>query len=131
VSGGLVGKAIGVDPPIVLVEGAQQLVIVEVDEAQDSVSQNMHQAIAPRMLDHLEGELRRTRRDLLPVVLANNLVSQLLGTLLEEAVTPHLGAMASKSRGQLHQVALKNKHVLVGADLTVCSRSVQLHKILR
>jgi hypothetical protein len=33
VSGGLVGKAVGVDPPIVLVAGAQQLVVVEVDEA--------------------------------------------------------------------------------------------------
>jgi hypothetical protein len=33
VCGGLVGKAIGVDPPVVLVAGAQQLVVVEVDEA--------------------------------------------------------------------------------------------------
>jgi hypothetical protein len=32
VSGGLVGKAIGVDPPLVLVASTQQLVIVEVDE---------------------------------------------------------------------------------------------------
>jgi hypothetical protein len=39
VSGGLVGKAVGVDPPIVLVAGAQQLVVVEVDKARDVVSQ--------------------------------------------------------------------------------------------
>jgi hypothetical protein len=31
---------------------------VEVDEAQDGVTQNVHQAIAPVALDHLEGELR-------------------------------------------------------------------------
>jgi hypothetical protein len=63
VSCGLVGKAIGVDPPIVLVAGAQQLVVVEVDEARDDVSQNTHQAIAPSALNHLEGELLRSRRD--------------------------------------------------------------------
>jgi hypothetical protein len=33
VRGSLVGKAIGVDPPIVLVAGTKQLVVVEVDEA--------------------------------------------------------------------------------------------------
>jgi hypothetical protein len=31
---------------------------VEVDEAQDGMTQNAHQAIAPIALDHLEGELR-------------------------------------------------------------------------
>jgi hypothetical protein len=131
VSGGLERKALRVDPSVVLIMNAQQLVVVEVDEARDSVSQNTHQAIAPSTLNHLEGEPLGNRRDLLPADLADNLVSQLPGTLLEEAVTPHLGARASKSRGQLHQVALKNKHVLVGTDLTVCSRSVYLHKILR
>jgi hypothetical protein len=130
-NGGLVRKAIGVDPSVVLVTSAQQLVVVEVDEARDGVSQNTHQAIVPSTLNHLEGELLRSQRDLLPMDLADNLVSQLPGTLLEEAVTPHLGARASKSRGQLHQVALENKHVLVGTDLTVCSRSVHLHIILR
>jgi hypothetical protein len=130
-NGGLERKAIGVDPSVVLLMSAQQLVIVEVDEARDSVSQNTHQAIAPSTLNHLEGELLRSRWDLLLADLANNLVSQLPGTLLEEAVTPHLGAWASKSRGQVHQVTLENKHALVGTDLTVCSRSVHLHKILR
>jgi hypothetical protein len=33
VSGGLVGKAVGIDPPVVLIASAQQLVVVEVDEA--------------------------------------------------------------------------------------------------
>jgi hypothetical protein len=37
-NGGLVRKAIGVDPPVVLVASAQQLIVVEVDEARDSVS---------------------------------------------------------------------------------------------
>jgi hypothetical protein len=41
-NGGLVRKAIGVDPSIVLVMSAQQLVVVEVDEARDGVSQNTH-----------------------------------------------------------------------------------------
>jgi hypothetical protein len=63
--------------------------------------------------------------------LANNLVCQLLGTLLEETVTSDLQMQASKTHGQLHQVALKDEHVLVGTDQTVCSRSVHLHKILR
>jgi hypothetical protein len=58
VRGGLVGKAIRVDPPIVLVAGTKQLVVVEVDEARDGVTQNAHQAIAPVVLDHLKGELR-------------------------------------------------------------------------
>jgi hypothetical protein len=58
VHGSLVGKAIGVDPTVVLVAGTKYLVIVEVDEARDGVSQNTHQAIAPVALDHLEGELR-------------------------------------------------------------------------
>jgi hypothetical protein len=131
VSGGLVGKAIGVDPPVVLVESAQQLVVVEVDEARDSVSQNTHKSIAPSALDHLEGELLRSRRDLLPADLANDLVRQLSGTLLEETVTSDLRTRASETRDQLHQVALKDEHVLVGTNLTVCSRSVHLHKILR
>jgi hypothetical protein len=101
---------------------------VEVDEARDGVSQNTHQAIAPSALNHLEGELLRSRRDLLPADLANNLVSQLPGTLLEETVTSDLRTRASETRDQLHQVALKDEHVLVGTDLTVCSRSVHLHK---
>jgi hypothetical protein len=45
---------------------------VEVDEARDSVLQDTHKSIAPRALDHLEGELLRSRRDLLPVDLAND-----------------------------------------------------------
>jgi hypothetical protein len=36
VSGGLERKAIGVDPSVVLIASAQQLIIVEVDEARDS-----------------------------------------------------------------------------------------------
>jgi hypothetical protein len=131
VSGSLVGKAVGVDPPIVLIASAQQLVVVEVDEARDSVSQNMHTSIAPSALAHLEGELLRSRRDLLPADLANDLVRQLSGTLLEETVTSDLWMRASETRNQLHQVALKDEHVLVGTNLTVCSRSVHLHKILR
>jgi hypothetical protein len=130
-NGVLERKALGVDPSVVLVTSAQQLVIVEVDEARDSKSQNTHQAIAPSTLNHLKGELLRSRWDLSPADLVDNLVSQLPGTLLEEAITPHLGAWASKSRGQLHQVTLENEHVLMGADLKVCSRSVHLHKILR
>jgi hypothetical protein len=42
VNGGLERKAIGVDLSVVLVSSAQLLVIVEVDEARDSMSQNMH-----------------------------------------------------------------------------------------
>jgi hypothetical protein len=131
VSSGLVGKAIGIDPPVVLVVCTQQLVVVEVDEVRDSMSQNMHQSITPGTLNHLEGEPLTNRRDLLPADLADNLVSQLSGTLLEEAVTTHLGTRASETRSQLHQVALKDEHVLVGTNLTVCSRSVHLHKVLR
>jgi hypothetical protein len=131
VSGGLVGKAVGVNTPVVLVAGTQQLVIVEVDEARDSVSQNTHKSIAPSALNHLEGELLRSRRDLLPADLANDLVCQLSGTLLEETVTSNLQTLASKTRNQLHQVLLKDEHVLVGTNLTVCSRSVHLHKILK
>jgi hypothetical protein len=102
VSGGLERKALRVDPPVVLVTSAQQLVVVEVDEARDSVPQDTHQAIAPSTLDHLEGELLRSGRDLSPTDLADNLESQLPGTLLEEAATSHLGMRASKTRGQLH-----------------------------
>jgi hypothetical protein len=131
VSGSLERKDLRVDPSVVLVTSAQQLVIVEVDEVRESVLQDTHQAIVPSTLDHLEGELLGSGQDLSPVDLADNLVSQLPGTLLKEAKTSHLGTRASKTRDQLHQVALENKHVLVGADLTVCSRSVHLHKILR
>jgi hypothetical protein len=131
VDGGLVRKTVRVNSPAVLVASAEKLVVVEVDKARDSVSQNTHESIAPIALDHLKGELRRSRRDLLPADLANDPVRQLSGTLLEQTVTPHLGARASEARGQLHQVALKDKHVLVGTNLTVCSRSVHLHKILR
>jgi hypothetical protein len=56
VSGGLERKAIGVDPPVVLVVSPQQLVVVEMDEVRDSVSQNTHQSIAPSTLNNLEGE---------------------------------------------------------------------------
>jgi hypothetical protein len=59
------------------------------------------------------------------------LESQILGALVEEAVASHLGARASKTESQLHEVALKTKYVLVGTDLTVCSGSIHLHKILR
>jgi hypothetical protein len=83
------------------------------------------------MLDHLKGELLRSGQNLSPADLADNLEIQLPGTLLKEAETPHLGTRAFETRGQLHQVELKDEHVLVGADLTVCSRSVHLHKILR
>jgi hypothetical protein len=83
------------------------------------------------MLNHLKGEPLRNWRNLLPADLADNLVSQLPGTLLEEAVTSNLRTRASESCGQLHQVALKDEHVLMGTDLTVCSRSVHLHQILR
>jgi hypothetical protein len=62
------------------------------------------------------------------VDLANNLVSQLPGTLLEEMVTLDLRTRASETHDQLHQVALKDEHVLVGTNLRVCSRSVHLHK---
>jgi uncharacterized protein YhdP len=104
---------------------------VEVDEVRDGVSQNTHKSIAPSTLNHLEGEPLRNQRNLLPADLADNLVSQLPGTLLEKIVTSNLRTRASEMRGQLHQVTLKNKHVLVGTDLTVCSRSVHLHKVLR
>jgi hypothetical protein len=131
VSGGLVGKAVGVDPPVVLIASAQQLVVVEVDEARDSLLQNTHKSIAPSALDHLEGKLMRSQWDLLPADLANDLVRQLSGTLLEETVISDLRTRAYETRDQLHQVALKDEHVLVGTNLTVCSRSVHLHKILR
>jgi hypothetical protein len=83
------------------------------------------------MLGHLEGELLRSGQNLSPADLTNNPESQLLGALVEEAVAYHLGARASKTESQLNEIALKNKYVLVGTDLTVCSRSVHLHKILR
>jgi hypothetical protein len=102
VSGDLERKAIGVDPPVVLVVSTQQLVVVEVDEARDSVSKNTHQSIAPSTLNHLEGKPLRNQRNLLPADLADNLVSQLPGTLLEEVVTTHLRTRASETRGQLH-----------------------------
>jgi uncharacterized protein YhdP len=104
---------------------------VEVDEARDGMSQNTHKSIAPSTLNHLEGEPLRNRRNLLPADLADNLVSQLPRTLLEKTVTSNLRTRASETRGRLHQVALKNEHVLVGIDLTVCSRSIHLHKVLR
>jgi hypothetical protein len=102
VCGGLVRKAIGVNSPIVLIAGAEYLVVVEVDEARDSMSEDMHKSIAPRALDHLEGELWRGRRDLLPADLANNLVCQLAGTLLEEPIASNLRTRASETRGKLH-----------------------------
>jgi hypothetical protein len=102
VGGGLERKALRVDLPVVLITSAQQLIIVEVDKARDSVPQDTHQAIAPSMLDRLEGELLRFGQNLPPTDLADNLESQLPGTLLEEAETPHLGTRASKTRYQLH-----------------------------
>jgi hypothetical protein len=104
---------------------------VEVDETRDGVSQNTHKSIAPSTLNHLEGEPLRDRRDLLPVDLTNKLKGQLPSALLKESVTLNLRTRASEMRGQLHQVALKHKHVLVSTDLTVSGRSVHLHKILR
>jgi hypothetical protein len=74
VSSSLVRKALGVDPSVVLVTSAQQLVIVEVDKVRESVPQDTHQAIAPSTLDHLKGELLRSRRDLLPTNLADDMI---------------------------------------------------------
>jgi hypothetical protein len=95
------------------------------------MSQNTHKSIAPSTLNHLEGEPLRDRRDLLPVDLTNELEGQFSSALLEESITSNLWTRASKTRGQLHQVALKHKHVLVGTDLTMSGRSAHLHKILR
>jgi hypothetical protein len=92
------------------------------------MSQNTHKSIAPSTLNHLEGEPLGDRRDLLPADLTNKQESQLPSALLKKTVTLNLRTWASETRGQLHQVALKNEHVLVGTDLTVCSRSVHLHK---
>jgi hypothetical protein len=75
---------------------------VEVDEVQDSVSEDTHKSVTPRALDHLEGELWRGRWDLLPVDLANDLVRQLAGTLLEEPIASGLQTWVSETRGQLH-----------------------------
>jgi hypothetical protein len=75
---------------------------VEVDEARDSVSVDTHMSIAPRALDHLEGELWRGQRDVLPADLANDLVRQLAGTLLKEPIASNLWTRASETRGQLH-----------------------------
>jgi hypothetical protein len=104
---------------------------VEVDETRDGVPQDTHESIAPSTLNHLEGEPLGDRRDLLPADLTNKLEGQLPSALLEETVTSNLQTRASETRGQLHQIALKHEHVLVGTDLTVSSRSVHLHKILR
>jgi hypothetical protein len=104
---------------------------VEVDETRDGVSQNTHKSIAPSTLNHLEGEPLGDRRDLLPADLTNDLEGQLPSALLKESVTSNLWMRASETRGQLHQVMLKHKHVLVGIDLMVSGRSVHLHKILR
>jgi hypothetical protein len=104
---------------------------VEVDEARDGVSQNTRKSIAPSTLNHLEGESLRNRRNLLLADPTDNLVSQLPSTLLEKMVTSNIWTRAFETRGQLHQVTLKNEHVLVGTDLMVCSRSVHLHKVLR
>jgi hypothetical protein len=104
---------------------------VEVDETRDGVSQYTHKSITPSTLNHLEGEPLVDRWDLLPADLTNKLEGQLLSALLEESVTSNLRTRASETRGQLHQVVLKHEHVLVGTDLTVTSRSVHLHKILR
>jgi hypothetical protein len=104
---------------------------VEVNEKRDGVSQDTHESIAPSTLNHLKGEPLGDRRDLLPADLTNELEGQLPSALLEETVTSNLRTRASETRGQLHQVALKHKHVLVGTDLTVIGRSVHLHKILR
>jgi hypothetical protein len=49
---------------------------VEVDEARDGVTQNVHQAIAPVALDHLKGELRLGGWNLLPADLAYHTDSQ-------------------------------------------------------
>jgi hypothetical protein len=90
--------------------------------------QNVHQAITLVALYHLEGELQRGRRDLLPADLAYQTDSQLAGTLLKQAIASHLRTRMSMPHGQLNQVSLEDQHVLVGADLTVRGRSVHLHK---
>jgi hypothetical protein len=95
------------------------------------VTQNAHEAIAPVALDHLEGELWRGGWDLLPADLANHTDRQLTGTLLKKLIASDLRTRTSETRAQLHQVALKDEHVLAGTNLTVCSRSIHLHKILR
>jgi hypothetical protein len=104
---------------------------VEVDEMRDGVSQNTHKSIAPSTLNHLEGEPLGDRRDLLPSDLTNKLEGQLPSALLEEMVTSNLWMWASEMRGQLHQVALKHEHVLVGTDLMVSGRTIHLHKNFR
>jgi hypothetical protein len=81
VGGGLEGKTLGVDPPVVLVTSAQQLIVVEMDGARDSMPQDTHQAITPSMLGHLESEILGSGRDLSPVDLEDNLESQLPGAL--------------------------------------------------
>jgi hypothetical protein len=83
------------------------------------------------MLNHLKGEPLGNQRDLLPADLTDKLESQLPSALLEKTVTSNLRTRASEMCGQLHQVALKNEHVLVGTNLMVRSRSVHLHKVLR
>jgi hypothetical protein len=54
---GQVGKTLVVDPPVVLVTSAQQLVEVVVDETRDSVLQYTHHAIGPSALGHLKDNL--------------------------------------------------------------------------
>jgi hypothetical protein len=97
VGDGLEGKTLRVDPPVVLLTSAQQLVVVEVDETQDSLLQDTHHAIAPSVLGHLKSELLGSRRDLLPADLADDRVSKLPGALIEEAVASHLGPRASRT----------------------------------
>jgi hypothetical protein len=66
------------------------------------MSEDTHKSIAPRALDHLEGQLWRSRRDLLPADLANDLVLQLAGTLLKKSIASDLRMRPSETRGQLH-----------------------------
>jgi hypothetical protein len=99
---GLDRKALVVAPPIVLIACTRQLCGVKVDKACDGVLQNVHHTLAPIVLDHLEGELLGSRQNLPPANLADDTVRQLTGTLLKEAVAPHLGARAPKAGCQLH-----------------------------
>jgi hypothetical protein len=91
----------------------------------------VHQAIAPVPLDHLKGELRRSRRNLLPADLAHHSDSQLAGALLKQLVAAHLGTRSPKARSQLHEVPLEDQQVLVGTNLTVRGEGIHLHKVLK
>jgi hypothetical protein len=73
-----------------------------VDKAGDGVLQNAHHTLVPGVLGHLEGELLRSGRDLLPADLADDSVGQLAGALIKEAVASHLGTRVSEALSQLN-----------------------------